>query len=73
MAQYTTEDGNAARALWLKGFEIYERGESAEKTDNKKIAITLFQDSLSYFEKVRNQYPKWNSALVEYRLKICER
>ncbi len=73
MAQYTTEEGNAARSLWLKGFEIYERGESAEKTENKKTAATLYQDALTYFQKVKTQYPKWNSALVEYRLKVCER
>ncbi|HCE46565.1 MAG TPA: hypothetical protein DET40_23715 [Lentisphaeria bacterium] len=73
MAQYTTEDGNAARTLWLKGFDIYEKAETSEKNNDKKSALSFYQDSIAYFQKVKGQYPKWNSALVEYRLKICER
>ncbi|MFZ2654238.1 MAG: hypothetical protein WAX69_04935 [Victivallales bacterium] len=73
MAQYTTEEGNAARTLWLKGFDIYEKAETSEKNNDKNAALSLYRDSTTYFQKVKNQYPKWNSALVEYRLKICER
>ncbi len=73
MAQYTTDEGNEARTLWLKGFDIFDKAESTEKRNDKKAALALYQESMGYFHKVKGQYPKWNSALVEYRLKICER
>ncbi|MFA6293287.1 MAG: hypothetical protein WC637_15990, partial [Victivallales bacterium] len=73
MAQYTTDEGNDARTLWLKGFDIFDKAESTEKKNDKKAALSLYQESMNYFQKVKGQYPKWNSALVEYRLKICER
>lgn len=73
MAQYTTEEGNEARTLWLKGFDIFDKAESIEKRNDKKAALGFYQESMVYFQKVKAQYPKWNSALVEYRLKICER
>ncbi len=73
IAQYTTDEGNEARTLWLKGFDIFDKAESTEKKNDKRNALTLYQESMTYFQKVKGQYPKWNSALVEYRLKICER
>src|SRR3989338_180845 len=72
-AQYSTDEGNAARTLWLKGFDVFEKAETAEKGGDRKNSVSLYRESLGYFQKVKNQYPKWNSALVEYRLKICER
>ncbi|MFA6569234.1 MAG: tetratricopeptide repeat protein [Victivallales bacterium] len=73
IAQYTTDEGNEARTLWLKGFDIFDKAESSEKKNEKKAALALYQESMTYFQKVKGQYPRWNSALVEYRLKICER
>ncbi|MCX6986519.1 MAG: hypothetical protein NT118_17495 [Lentisphaerae bacterium] len=73
MAQYTADEGNEARTLWLKGFDIFDKAESTEKKNDKKTALASYQESMTYFQKVKAQYPKWNSALVEYRLKICER
>ena len=73
MAQYSTDEGNEARTLWLKGFDIFDQAESTEKKNDKRGALAFYQESMTYFQKVKGQYPKWNSALVEYRLKICER
>jgi Flp pilus assembly protein TadD len=73
MAQYSTEEGNEARTLWLKGFDIFDKAESTEKKNDKKAALASYQESMTYFQKVKAQYPKWNTALVEYRMKICER
>lgn len=73
LAQYTTDEGNEARTLWLKGFDIFDKAEATEKKSDRKAALGFYQESMTYFQKVKAQYPKWNSALVEYRLKICER
>jgi Flp pilus assembly protein TadD len=73
MAQYTTDEGNEARTLWLKGFDIFDKAETTEKRNDKRGAFPLYQEAMTYFQKVKAQYPKWNTALVEYRLKICER
>ncbi|HCE42160.1 MAG TPA: hypothetical protein DET40_01260 [Lentisphaeria bacterium] len=70
-AQYSTEQGNDARNIWLKGFEIYEQAESAKKSGDNKSSISLYQESLSFFQKVKKQYPRWNSALVDHRIKAC--
>ncbi|MFZ2657857.1 MAG: hypothetical protein WAX69_23185 [Victivallales bacterium] len=70
-AQYSTEQGNAARNIWLKGFEVFENAETAKKNGDNKSSVSLYQESLTYFQKVKKQFPQWNSALVEYRIRIC--
>ncbi|HBC88528.1 MAG TPA: hypothetical protein DCZ94_16395 [Lentisphaeria bacterium] len=72
MSQDATEKDDAVRALWMKGFDTFEKAETTEKADDRKIALPLYQDSLICFQKVKAQYPKWNSDLVDYRIKICD-
>lgn len=71
-AQISSEAKKDARKIWLQGFEYYERGEKSRKNGQIREAMTLFKESLSHFETIKTKYPKWNTALINYRIKICQ-
>lgn len=71
-AQISDEAKKDARKIWLQGFEYYERGEKSHKNGQMREAMTLFKESLSHFETIKAKYPKWNAALINYRIKICK-
>lgn len=72
-AQQPDEWKKDARKIWLKGFEYYEKGEKSRKNGQMKESLTLFKESLAQFEKIKAQYPTWNTALINYRIKVCNR
>lgn len=72
-AQYSYQESQTARTIWLKGFDVYEKAESAKKVEDLKTALSMFEEALTSFQKVKIRYPKWNSNLVLFRIKLCER
>lgn len=71
-AQISDEAKKDARKIWLKGFEYFEKGEKSRKNGQFREALTLFKESLSHFDTIKAKYPKWNTALINYRIKICK-
>lgn len=74
-----SDDGTASRAssdvwsTWRKGFENYEKAESAAKSKNYDLAISHYRESLSSFRAVRKSNPNWNRSVISYRIDLCLR
>jgi len=72
-AQLSQEERTQARSIWLKGFEVFDKAEKFQKQNQLPLALEQFKESLQYFERVKFRYPKWNSSLISYRVKLCRR
>jgi hypothetical protein len=62
-----------ARAVWLKGFGLFEQGEESARKAESAQALARFKQALTLFEQVKNRHPRWNSALIEYRISLCRK
>ena len=62
-----------ARRIWLKGFEYYEKGEKSKKNGQLRESLTLFKESMRHFDQIKEKYPKWNTVLITYRIKLCNK
>ena len=71
-AAYTPTEKKDATKTWLKGFEYFEKANKALQNGQLRKANTMFKMAESVFEKVKLRYPKWNSSLITYRMKLCK-
>ncbi len=67
------DERREARAVWLKGFEFFEQAEESVRRENHAQGLAQFRQALSLFEQVKGRYPRWNSALIEYRISLCRK
>ena len=62
-----------ARKVWLKGFEFYEKGEKSRQSGQIREALTLYKEALRHFNKIKTKYPTWNTAMIKWRIEVCNK
>lgn len=67
------DERREARAVWLKGFEFFEQAEESVRREHHAQGLAQFRQALTLFEQVKGRYPRWNSALIEYRISLCRK
>lgn len=68
-----TGSANAAREVWLTGYHSLEKARAAEEDGNHAAAARFYQNALTTFEKVQQQYPDWQPSLIRYRIEFCRK
>ena len=58
----------AAKDTWMKGYQSYEAGDTAEKGRRYPDALDRYRESLGHMEAVRAQAPNYNPFMVDYRI-----
>lgn len=64
---------SAAREVWLTGYNSLEKARTAEKDGNQAAAARFYQEALTTFKKVQQQYPDWQPSLIRYRIEFCRK
>lgn len=60
-----------ARRLWMSGYEMLNQAEQERENDSPLAALHSYEKALEVFRQVEHTYPKWNTALIEYRINYC--
>ncbi|MBN1865291.1 MAG: tetratricopeptide repeat protein [Victivallales bacterium] len=67
------DTGKEARKIWLAGFDYLEKGDKSRNDGDLRQAMMLYREALSHFETIKARYPKWNTGLIDYRIKVCNK
>jgi len=56
----------------MTGYVKLEEAGKAEEAGNPALALELFRDARKVFLSVNRKHPRWNPALLRYRVSFCE-
>ena len=70
-AEETPEE--TARHAWMEGYEAMTQADRAAKDNSPLAALQGYEAALKVFKQVQRDYPKWNSALINYRIGYCQK
>lgn len=60
-----------AEDLWEDANRYYSKAEEKVRKSSHDEAVVLFKASLDKLKKIRYDFPKWNSSVVNNRIKVC--
>lgn len=70
MRAQTSANGDA-RAEWMRGYVKMESADKSYDEGNSIAALQAYREARNEFEQVRRRYPKWNQALIGFRINYC--
>ena len=70
---FCSDEDDKVKALWFKGFEIFEDAEKVEKEQGVEKALPLYENALKHFKGIKIKYPDWNPSFIGYRINVCEK
>ena len=60
-----------AREQWSAGYEFMQSALLARDQGDGDQALALLRKAQGAFDEVQTRHPKWNEAMIEYRLRFC--
>lgn len=58
---------------WRKGYDSYDRAGAFKEDNQFDRALEFYRRSRDYFAAIKKHFPQWNPAVVDGRIRLCEK